>query len=151
MHFKASFDKFKTPDKQISTSKPSKTPSSIPGSKRHPQNSSSPWRNLNSPERNKRPLSHYLSNYEAKFSTCIDLMWNQFDFNQNGYLERDEARKFIDELSKVIQKDRAQFYKRDQFNSLFDQIDEDRNGVLSKGEFAQFIKLNFKKRDSLDY
>ena len=109
--------------------------------------SPSPQSKLKSLARNKTPLSHYLSNYEAKFNKSIDEMWSQFDYNQNGYLERDEAKDFIDELVKVIETDRAQFYKPDHFNSLFDEIDEDGNGLLSKGEFAQFIKLNFKKND----
>ena len=63
-------------------------------------------------------------------------MWDEYDVNGNGYLERDEAKKFIDKISKCIGKDRAKFYKRDKFDQLFDEFDEDANGILSKGEFA---------------
>ena len=76
----------------------------------------SPSPNLKLLKRNKTPLSRYLQNYDVKFERPIDEMWDEYDVNKNGYLERDEAKKFIDKISKFIDKDRAKFYKRDKFD-----------------------------------
>lgn len=101
-------------------------------------------------KRNKTPLSHYLRNYDVKFGNSIDDMWEEFDVNQNGFLERNEAKNFIDKLSKFISNDRAKFYDKHKFDQLFDEFDADRNGLLSKGEFAQFIKINFRQNEVID-
>jgi hypothetical protein len=40
-------------------------------------------------------------------------MWEEHDRDGNGYLDRDEAKTFLEELSKVISEDRAKFYNPD--------------------------------------
>lgn len=61
-------------------------------------------------QRNKKPLSYYLKKYNARFTKSIDGMWEEHDRDGNGYLDRDEAKTFLEELSKVISEDRAKFY-----------------------------------------
>ena len=41
--------------------------------------------------------------------------------------------------------DRVLNYKESQFDYLFDQFDEDKNGFIEKSEMAVFIKQVFKK------
>ena len=48
---------------------------------------------------NTKPLSTYLKNYKATFSKSIDHMWEEHDVDRNGYLDREEAKKFLQELS----------------------------------------------------
>lgn len=92
-------------------------------------------------------MSSYLKNYNALFSKPIDEVWDQADSDHNGYLDRNEAKQFLDEIVKIIDKDRAQNYKRENFDKLFEEYDDDKNGVLSKSEMAQFIKMNFKNSE----
>jgi len=37
-------------------------------------------------------------------------MWNEHDVDKNGYLDRDEAQPFLDEVAKIIDKERAKNY-----------------------------------------
>jgi Ca2+-binding EF-hand superfamily protein len=46
----------------------------------------------------------------------------------------------LDEVARNIDEKRAQNYKRDQFNNMFEEFDEDENGFLSKAEMATLIK-----------
>ena len=95
-------------------------------------------------KRNKTPLSRYFKNYKTQFSKPIDDVWEKFDADQNGFLDKDEAKKFLDEISKIIDEERGKYYNKDNFETLFEEYDEDNNGYLSKSEMAQFIKMNFK-------
>ena len=54
----------------------------------------------------------------------------------NGFLDKDEAKKFMGAVVLVIQEERAENYDADKFNQMFDQFDEDQNGYLSKGEMS---------------
>ena len=94
--------------------------------------------------RNRRPISSYLKKYDASFSKDIDTLWEQHDVDKNGYLDKVEAKKFLDEISKVICQDRAKFYNPDNFETLFEQFDDDGNGFLSKSEMCTFIKMTFR-------
>ena len=89
-------------------------------------------------------MSAYLKKYDAKFTKSIDLMWEEHDVDKNGFLDRSEARTFLDELSKIISQDRAKFYNPDNFEALFEEFDEDKNGFLSKSEMSLFIKMTFR-------
>jgi Ca2+-binding EF-hand superfamily protein len=71
-------------------------------------------------------------------------MWDEHDRDGNGYLDRAEAKTFLDELSKVISDDRAKFYNPDYFESYFEEFDDDNNGFLSKSELSLFIKKTFR-------
>ena len=71
-------------------------------------------------------------------------MWNEYDADQNGYLDKGEAQPFLDEVAGVIDAQRAKNYNKLQFDEMFDSFDEDQNGFLSKAEMAIFIKKTFK-------
>ena len=74
-------------------------------------------------------------------------MWDTHDVDKNGWLDRAEAKNFIDAIASIIEEDRAKFYQAEYFDVLFDKFDEDSNGYLSKSEIAQFIKINFGQKD----
>lgn len=84
-------------------------------------------------------------NYTAKFTKDLDHLWETHDVDQNGYLDRSEARKFVKEIQRVIDKERAQFYDESKFDALFDRFDENNDRFLSKSEMAVFIKKVFNK------
>ncbi len=61
--------------------------------------------------KNQNPLKSYLANYKASFSKDIDTLWDIHDRDGNGYLDREEARTYVQEISQCIDKDRAKNYK----------------------------------------
>ena len=50
---------------------------------------------MNSLSNRTKTLKEYLSSYTATFDKDIDVMWNEFDVDKNGYLDREEARGFV--------------------------------------------------------
>ena len=65
-------------------------------------------------------MSRYFKNYKTQFSKPIDEVWDQADSDKNGYLDKNEAKVFLDEIVKIIDKDRAQNYKKENFDELFE-------------------------------
>ena len=51
----------------------------------------------------------------------------------------------MDDVASIIDKERAQSYKREKFEQIYESFDEDDNGFLSKAEMATLIKKTFKK------
>ena len=72
-------------------------------------------------------------------------MWIQYDYDGNGYLDKEEARGFVFEISQIIENSRAINYNPMKFDSLFERFDENNDKFLSKSEMAVFIKKVFKK------
>ena len=93
---------------------------------------------------NTKPLSAYLKKYDATFSKSIDQMWEEHDIDKNGYLDKDEAKTFLDELAQVISENRKKFYDPNNFESIFEEYDEDGNNYLSKSEMSALIKMTFR-------
>lgn len=51
----------------------------------------------------------------------------EHDIDQNGFLDKIEAKVFMDELASVVEADRAKNYNEENFASLFEKFDEDGN------------------------
>lgn len=83
-----------------------------------------------------KKLSEYLKKYQVKFSKSLDDIWEETDIDNNGYLDRSEAKEFLNKVTGVIEEERAKNYNLDEFEDLFDQYDEDDNGYLSKMEMS---------------
>jgi len=94
------------------------------------------------------PLTGYLKNYKASFSKDLDKVWDQYDGDKNGYLDKVESEKFIEEVAGAIDQDRAYNYDKSKFKELFERFDDNKDWLLSKGEMAQFIKFAFRKSDA---
>ena len=88
IHFQGK-DAFKTPQQDNEM----KNLDSSPGSK----NLSPKQQAL---KRNKTPLSRYLKNYETSFNKSIDEIWDKYDVDKNGWLDKSEAKNFIDAVAK---------------------------------------------------
>ena len=70
-------------------------------------------------------MHQYLQNYNFKFSLSLDDIWLTYDLDENGYLDKEEARPYLDEVAKAIQADRAHCYDPAKFNEYFEKFDED--------------------------
>ncbi|EQC31991.1 hypothetical protein SDRG_10191 [Saprolegnia diclina VS20] len=72
---------------------------------------------------------------EAMIDRCIEDIWHTFDQDQNGYLDRDETRAFIDAMAEAMNGT-----TRLDFDACFDEYDQNRDGRLSRDEMRVFVK-----------
>ena len=84
--------------------------------------------------------------YAKNFSKDLDQLWTEVDNNNDGVLDKDECRVFLDIIKKNISEDRAKNYEeaRD-FEKFFTLFDEDKNGFISKIEMSVLLKKVFAK------
>lgn len=55
-------------------------------------------------------LSKFLEGYSANFTKDIDELWTEQDKDKNGYLDKVEAKKFLDSIADCIDADRSKNY-----------------------------------------
>ena len=48
--------------------------------------------------------------YDCKFSKSLDDIWHEQDSDENGYLNKQEAREFLGKVANVVQEDRVKNY-----------------------------------------
>lgn len=63
----------------------------------------------------------FLKSYISYFNEGVDIdqIWNEHCEEGKSELEKTEAKKFIVKVSTLIDPSRAQFYDKDQFDSLY--------------------------------
>jgi len=81
-----------------------------------------------------------LGDYTKHIKGDVDELWEQKDADKNGYLDREEAKKFLNALSGIMEPERAANYTDSAFERVFTKFDEDKNGFLEKSEMAVLIK-----------
>ncbi|CAK4077990.1 unnamed protein product [Aphanomyces euteiches] len=71
----------------------------------------------------------------------IDGVWNVYDCDLNGYLERKEARTFVLSLLEELATE-GLYVRPDEldFDAYFDAYDQDGNGHLSRSEASVFVE-----------
>ena len=91
---------------------------------------------------------------------CIDQIWNLYDADNSGYLDREEAYRFVQESIKsndaeerdeknpkkltFLEKEKKaaeEDVTKKQFEACFSAVDDDNNGSISKDEMLTFILL----------
>jgi len=97
-------------------------------------------------------FSELLKNYSLKINKDLDQMWEEKDYDKNGYLDKSEALVFVIELTNYIDDySRANNFSVDYFQKTFSEFDEDSNGFLGKAEMAVLIKKLFRKNQAQAY
>jgi Ca2+-binding EF-hand superfamily protein len=94
---------------------------------------------------NQLPLKEHLAKYSGVFSKDLDDMWKEKDSDGNGYLNQEEAKAFLEEATKVVDKEKGQYYFPANFDALFKKFDIDGDKILTKAEMAAFIKKAYRK------
>jgi Ca2+-binding EF-hand superfamily protein len=92
-------------------------------------------------------LKEHLKKYSATFSKDIDELWKAQDSDGNGFLTKDESKKFMESLVECIDAGKKAFYDPSKFDEHFKQFDLDNDSFLSKSEMAVFIKKAFNKNN----
>ena len=64
----------------------------------------------------------------------IDTIWNTYDEDMSGELDKEETRNFIQQLLGSEKMTDANF------NNVFAAIDEDGSGLIDKAELAMFVR-----------
>mgnify|MGYP001946875011 CR=1 FL=1 len=70
----------------------------------------------------------------------IASIWDQYDTNGNGFLERDEAFKFIKQTMADIASEIQYSLSDEECEAAFNTYDSDGSGQISKTEMHHFIK-----------
>ena len=92
---------------------------------------------------NLRKMSHnaHHANSNAEIdnviSKCVDEIWSKYDDDGNGYLDKEETKRFVQDT--LADMDAASF-NDDDFDQCFREFDKDGSGTIEKGEMVQFIK-----------
>lgn len=84
----------------------------------------------------KRNFEHILKTYPAKFERPLDEIWADYDVDNDGQLDKEQSKKFLDEVCKNIEEHRRKNYQKDKFDELYETYDDDKNGFLTKSEMG---------------
>ena len=77
---------------------------------------------------------------EEQLKDAVDTLWEKYDADGNGTLDRVETRKFVLECIEDQGVDMSARDKSDiEFDEIFRSYDTDGNGTVSKDEMAAFI------------
>ena len=74
----------------------------------------------------------------------IDKLWIKYDVKKKKALDKNQSKLFLSEVQKLIEPSRAQNYKPENFDDIFELFDEDKDKFLQVGEMATLIKKVFK-------
>ncbi len=67
-------------------------------------------------------------------------IWAKFDADNSGSLSKKEARNFVSQLLDALGE--SPKISEEDFNILFDEMDKDDNGTISREEMTFFIKVS---------
>ena len=69
---------------------------------------------------------------------CVDKIWSKYDDDNNGYLDKHETKRFVQET--LADMANGEGFKDDDFDECFREFDKDGNGIIERNEMVQFIK-----------
>ena len=70
---------------------------------------------------------------------CVDEIWQVFDDDNSGQLDKEEAMKFIKVTLQGLQEDGGQL-TNEELEACFQEFDEDQSGTIERNEMTSFIK-----------
>ena len=70
----------------------------------------------------------------------IDNIWDQYDEDGSGDLDKDETRRFVEETLTKLVGDQDKVLTDEEFERRFELFDKDGSGSIEKDEFIEFIR-----------
>ena len=94
------------------------------------------------------PLSGFLGKkyITEKFNTDIDELFKKHDINNQGMMDLEHVKAFLEDLQQHMSPDLAANCKNADIDALFEKYDENKNGKLEKPEISIFIKKVLAKK-----
>ena len=85
-----------------------------------------------------------LQSYIQYFSIDMDQEWEKHAVANSDAMTRDEAKKFVTNIAQYASEERGKFYDQNNFDQIFDELDDQGRGYLSRNEMALLVKKAFK-------
>ena len=76
---------------------------------------------------------------EQAIQGVIDQIWDTYDVDKSGALDKEETKKFVQDTLQDMSADGAGFNDAD-FEQCFNEFDKDKSGTIEKHEMLLFIK-----------
>ena len=70
---------------------------------------------------------------------CVDEIWDVFDDDNSGFLDKDETKRFVESTMKDMNDENYELSDED-FEQTFNYFDVDGDGVIVRSEMIKFIK-----------
>ena len=77
-------------------------------------------------------------NYEEALMKTVDEIWDKWDKDQNGTLDKAEMRAFVE--ATITQSGINKVVTDEEFNQIFEQFDIDQSQTIERDEMAVFVK-----------
>ena len=75
---------------------------------------------------------------EKTIQVVIEYIWDTYDSNRDGYLDREEVKQFI--LQTMVTSDVATDFTEEAFDKVYSEIDSNRTGIIDKSKMECFIR-----------
>ena len=79
----------------------------------------------------------YSDDMNSLIEQCIDTIWPNYDLDKDGHLNQKEAKAWMEAAFTLM----AEPFDDEDFEDLFKQFDDNKDGLISKKEFNEFIKM----------
>ena len=83
-----------------------------------------------------------MADVDKVIQSCVDDIWDEYDRDGNGTLDRDETKRFICTTLSEFTGQPVEFdaFSQEDFDSAFDMFDRDNSGTIDKKEMVVFIR-----------
>ena len=80
------------------------------------------------------------ADYEEALMSTVNEIWEKWDKDANGHLDRSEMRAFIQATLCQAGIESQQEMSDEEFNAIFTEFDIDESGTIEKDEMAILVK-----------
>eukprot|EP00354_Favella_ehrenbergii_P003782 CAMPEP_0170453904 /NCGR_PEP_ID=MMETSP0123-20130129/2342_1 /TAXON_ID=182087 /ORGANISM="Favella ehrenbergii, Strain Fehren 1" /LENGTH=122 /DNA_ID=CAMNT_0010716455 /DNA_START=1 /DNA_END=369 /DNA_ORIENTATION=- len=80
-----------------------------------------------------------MSDLDVIVTHCVKRLWHRFDADNSGSLDRQEARRMLQSSS--VGFGLARHLEEEDFDKMFDELDENSNGLIERHEMVTMLRL----------
>ena len=77
-------------------------------------------------------------NIDEAITAIIDIIWEKYDEDDSGQLDKAESKPFINEIFGDLSQDKET--ADELFENIFNEFDDDRSGTIDKDEMLGFVR-----------